>query len=157
MQEDHKRHVWQMMHDLDFCMLVTNSTRGLAARPMSAIVDVDARTLHFLFDADSRLDEMIAENPRVLLTFSTGRSRNLVVEASATVRNDRELIQKLWNAGAQAFWPEGAGDPSIRVLNVVPDAAEYWEGSSGIVGAAKFVVALASGTTPNFEYRKVKL
>jgi general stress protein 26 len=38
--------------------------------------------------------------------------------------------QELWNAGVQAWFPEGATSPLNVLTAVTPDHAEYWDSSS---------------------------
>ena len=141
--------IWRMIKDIDFCMLVTNPEHGkMRSRPMSSIVDVERHTLHILADKTGKVDEEIAANSSVLLTFSNGKS-HVSVAADCRVSTDLALIKSLWNPGAQAFWPKGPDVEPVVALIIIPTYGEFWEGSNRIIAAAKFAVALASGTTPD--------
>jgi general stress protein 26 len=143
---DHAQRTFELMHDMDFCMLVTHGSSGFRARPMSAIVNVEEQIIHMLTDVTSSKDEEIQKNPDILLTFSNGRSLNVALRGKAEVKNDRSLIKQLWNVGAKAFWPQGPDDPSILALEITPLSGEYWEGNNALVGAFKFAAAIATGT-----------
>ncbi len=47
--------------------------------------------------------------------------------AQASVSRDRGLIARLWNPGAQAFWPEGPEGSDVAVITAVPERAEFWD------------------------------
>jgi general stress protein 26 len=139
------RTLFELMKALDFAMLVTQPKAGLRARPMSTIVDVEAESVHMLTSRSSAKDDEIDENADVLLTFSNGAQKNVVLQARAAVIDDRSLVKALWNPGAQAFWPNGPMDPDIVALKLTPVAGEYWEGNSGVIAAFKFASAIATG------------
>ncbi|MBL6749220.1 MAG: pyridoxamine 5'-phosphate oxidase family protein, partial [Nevskia sp.] len=51
--------------------------------------------------------------------------------------------RKLWKPHQRAFFPLGPDDPSLVLLRVKPERAEYWERSSGaVVNAIGMVRAL---------------
>ena len=71
--------------------------------------------------------------------------------------NDRNKIRKIWSIADKAFWKD-ADDPSIRLLEVMPVAAEYWEGP-GLVGSlVKMIGAALAGGDPDLgDNKKVVL
>ena len=148
MADDQQEHVWTMMNDLKFCHLITQHHGKPSPKPMTALTDPKAHTVHILTSAGGDTVGDIQGVGNVFLTFSNGGEKNLVVEAQAAVSNDRGLIKSLWNPGAQAFWPEGPDTPDVRVLVLAPEKAEYWEGSAGVMGALKFAVAIATRSQP---------
>src|SRR4030081_1781626 len=66
--------------------------------------------------------------------------------------------EDVWSAEAQAWWPRGPNDPSVRVLRVVPEQAEYWDTRGNpIMVALKLIAARVSGRAPDLgEKRKEK-
>lgn len=148
MTDDRQQHAWTMMSDLKFCHLITQYHGKSSPKPMTALADAKAHTLHILTSTEGSTVGEIEANGDVVLTFSNGAEKNLVVRARATVSNDRVLIKSLWNPGAQAFWPKGSETPEVRALVLDPEKAEYWEGSAGVIGALKFAVAIATKTRP---------
>jgi general stress protein 26 len=141
-----------MMADLKFCHLITRHAGRPTSKPMTALVNADAHTLYILVGTDGSTIGDIESDGNVLLTFSTGSEKNLVVEATASVSNDRALIKSLWNPGAQAFWPKGPETSGVRALVLAPRHAEYWEGSGGVLGPLKFAVAIATRSRPSAEH-----
>jgi general stress protein 26 len=152
MSDDQQQHAWTMMADMKFCHLITRHGGRPSSKPMTALADAKARTLHILASTDGPTITDIQGDGNVLLTFSNGSEKNLVVEAIASVSNDRRLIKSLWNPGAQAFWPKGPDTSEVRALVLDPRRAEYWEGSGGMVGALKFAVAIATKSRPSGEH-----
>lgn len=143
--------VWDLIDKIDFCMLVTTGRSGaLRGRPMSSIGKRDENRIYFLTHADAGAkDDEVAASPAVHLGYSNGRA-HLSVSGDAALLTDRALIERLWNPGAQAFWPEGPSTPGLTVIAVTPNAAEYWDGPNALVALVKFASALATGNTPDF-------
>jgi general stress protein 26 len=60
--------------------------------------------------------------------------------------NDREKIEELWRPILKAWFPKGLGDPSLALLKISIEEAEYWDSSSSaLVQIAGFVKAIATG------------
>jgi general stress protein 26 len=72
---------------------------------------------------------------------------------------DRAKIEELWNPVHQAWFPEGLDDPSLCLLKVSVEQAEYWEGtSSTLVQLFGMVKAIATGQEADYgENEKIKL
>lgn len=155
---DHEDRVWEMMRELDYCMFTTHDGREMRARPMSSIVKPDERKLYLLSDRKGGKDEELEQNPGVCLSYSNGASKFVSLTGRARISTDRGLIERLWNPGAQSFWPDGPSDPSVYAIVIDPEAAEYWDGNSGLVAAAKMVWSMATGSKPDLgENRKLAL
>lgn len=152
MSLEQQQHAWNMVADMKFCHLITLHGGKPSPKPMTALADAKAHTLHILVSTESPAINDIQANNDVILTFSNGAEKNLVLEAKVSVSNDRALIKSLWNPGAEAFWPKGSETPEVRALVLDPRKAEYWEGSRGVIGALKFAVAIASKSRPPGEH-----
>ncbi len=149
---------WELMSKIDFCMLVTSPSDGLRSRPMSSIVKQEEGHVYFLTDARTAKDDEIAINNNILLAYGNGGSQFVSTSATARLSDDRMLIKRLWNPGAQAFWPSGPEDPNIVAIVATPTSAEFWDGPSGVVSSIKIAFALITGTTPDLGANsKVKL
>ena len=146
---DHARRAWEIMSQLDVCMLVTTTPAGLRSRPMSSIVKPDEGVVYFLTDARAAKDDEIATNANVLLAYGNASSQFVSARAQAAVSHDRGLIERLWNPGAQAFWPKGPNDPDVVAIVATMGSAEYWDGSGGLVGSVKMAVAVLTGAKPD--------
>lgn len=145
---DDAARAWSLAKDIGTCMLVTHATHGLHSRPMSSIVQQDESKIRFLADAKAGKDDEIKANPDVLLAYSNGSNKHVSIKGPATISTDRALIKRLWNPGAQAFFPAGPDAADVVVIEVSPTGAEYWDGDNSVVSAVKFAAALATGSTP---------
>lgn len=150
-------HAWKMMEKFHACMLTTKSPRGLHARPMAPTVRKDERAIYFLTDAGGHSDDEIESDGAVCLAFADpGANSYVSVAGAGRVLNDRARIRDLWTPAAKAWW-EGPDDPRIRVLEVTPREANYWDGPNAVVTSV-LMAAAAMGAKPDFgESRKVGL
>lgn len=147
MTHDEQR-AWDLAGSIDVCMLVTHTSEGMRARPMSSIPMQAEGRIYFLTDRNARVDDNISESSRVLLAYS-GSSKYLAISGEAGVSHDRQLIGRLWNNWAQAFWPNGPADPNVVALAIAPDSAEFWDGANSLVATVKMAYALATGSPPD--------
>jgi general stress protein 26 len=148
--------IWELVSSLSYCFLVSNV--GEHARPMAAIVKEEEGRVYFLTDLSSAKLTEIRQEPRVTLTFSDGHSKFATLNGQAAIDNNRALIKRLWNPGAQAFWPEGPTAPNVTAIVVTPTHGEYWDGPSGILAGVKMAFAIATGSRPDLgDNEKVKL
>ena len=118
-----------VLHDFRFAML---TTQDLTARPLT-VQEVDGDTVRFLIDATPDWVAQ-AEGAQVALALADG-STFASIHGVSTVRDDRATIERLYDAGADAFF-DGKDDPRIRVLDVVGTKGEWWDGPSGRLGTA---------------------
>jgi general stress protein 26 len=154
MDDSHRtdvEHLAKLLEDIDFCMLTTHGPGGeLHTRPMSTQKFAFDGTLLFLTDSDSHKAEEIAVDDRVLVTYADTDSHDYVaVHGRARMSRDEELIDKLWSPAYRAWWPNGKHEPTIRVLHVDVERADYWESSGSkltqLVGFAKVALGRGSG------------
>ncbi|PPQ37448.1 General stress protein 26 [Rhodoblastus acidophilus] len=146
---DKIKRAWDLMESVGVALLVTRRGDALHGRPMAALVRPGERRIYFLADRRSASDHEIAANPSVYLGFSDGSSKFVSVCGHAALHEDKTLIQKLWNAGAQAYFPDGPDSPDVVVISVDPASAEYWDGPAGPIGMVKIAFAVATGQTPD--------
>jgi len=145
--------VWTLMGQIGIAMIVTHDGHAdeLRARPMAAHAEQDDNAIYFLTDADAPKDREVSANSNVCVTFADNKGTKFVsVTGQADVYEDQSIVKKIWNAQDKAFW-DNPENPRIRVLRVIPEAAEFWEGPGMIVSATKMLVAAATGSRPNFK------
>jgi general stress protein 26 len=159
-QKSAQDHVWDIAEKIGICMLTTASDQGIRSRPMHAASDRDAGCIWFITDQRGAKDEEIKAAPGVCLAFADIRSNTyLSMTGRAEMLCDTARAQDLWSAETQAWWPKGPTDPDVRVLQVVPDHAEYWDArGNSITVALKLAAARLSGHPPDLgENKKVAL
>lgn len=149
-----------MLEDIDFCMLTTFSGGHLRSRPMSTQeVDEKGDLWFFTSDKTHKVEEIEANN-QVNVAYSQPNDNKYVsVSGTASVSKDRSKIEELWNPILKAWFPEGLDDPTLCLLKIEIEEAEYWESSnSKIVQLFGFVKALATGKSADGgDYGKINL
>jgi general stress protein 26 len=138
-----------LIKGIRIAMLTTAAPDGsFDNRPMAAqrAEEFDG-TLWFLTRGESGKVEEIEEDMHVSLIYSdTDDSKYVTVKGLASVSKDRAKIRELWNPMYKAWFPEGEDDPSISVLRVDVQEAEYWEASSSrLVRGVKYLAASVTG------------
>lgn len=130
-------------------MVNTTGLNGsVHSRPM-AYLEMDAEgDLHFFTRVDSTKVEEVEREERVSVTFSDA-SRNLYVAVNGRARigSDRGMITRYFAPDMKRWFPEGHDDPALRVFTVDPDAAEYWEGLSGLTLMIDIAKASLTGSS----------
>jgi general stress protein 26 len=140
--KDQKK-VWELIKDIRTALLVTHGeNEALHARPMVAMGKAFDGILWFFTKADSPKIGEIKHNPNILLSYSHPSKQEYVsIQGIAEVSSDRAKIHELWSEIARIWFPEGRDDPTIRIIKVKVDCAEYWDSPAGslvmIYGYAK--------------------
>lgn len=141
--------VWELIKDIKIALMVTQSDKGMQARPMAAMKR-EGETLWFMTRADSGKVAEIQQQPEVLLAYSEPEKQNYVsIHGVASVEQDRAKIKDLWSEAARVWFPQGPDDPTITLLRVEATAAEYWDSpSSAFVYAYGYLKARLTGEPP---------
>ncbi|MFN0194847.1 MAG: pyridoxamine 5'-phosphate oxidase family protein [Aestuariivirga sp.] len=133
MTQSSQRHLNDLLKGFDTAMLITRGPDGgIRSRPMGVAEINDAGDLYFASSAESAKVREIKKDAEVTLIFQ-GRLTFVSLRGTAQVVKDQVLIDKLWSEGWRVWFPKGKTDPSLRLLKVEPEAAEYWD-SSGLEG-----------------------
>jgi general stress protein 26 len=160
MSEAELDRVWEIMEDVAICMVTTHAGGMMRSRPMHAIPERDEGAIYFVTDTRGAKDDEIAAAPDVCLAFADiGDNTYLSITGRAEMIRDPDKAEEMWSSEAQAWWPRGPHDPSVRVLRVVPEQAEYWDTrGNSIVVALKMMTARMTGREPDLgENKKVPL
>jgi len=132
---------------IDFCMLTTINGGQLRSRPMSTQeMDEDGDLWFFTSDQTHKVDEIEADN-RVNAAYSQPDDNVYVsVSGRGSIVKDRQKIEELWSPILKAWFPDGLEDPTLCLLKVSVEEAEYWDSpNSKIVQLVGFVKALVTG------------
>lgn len=150
--------VWKLIEKIDICMLASRDEEAIRGRPMSSIPRQNENAIYFLTDTDGHKDTEVDRDDSVGLFYQKpGDGKFLAITGRARVLNDRALIKDLWNTGAEAYWA-GPEDPKVRVIEVTPQDAQFWEGPHGIVATVQMVLAATTAMPPvQGDQRKVDL
>jgi general stress protein 26 len=143
--------IWKHVKEIGTCMMATsNPDGGIRSRPMRGAFDEPGSAIWFFTDRDTDKDEDVRREPRACLTFADPHGQTYVsLSGRISLIHDREEIVAHWNAGAEAYYPNGKDDNSVVLMKFTAESGEYWDApSSPIVLAIKFLQAKVSGERP---------
>ena len=125
--------VHSIIKGMDIAMLTTvdaSSPEGrLTSRPLSTQVAEEDGDILFLVRRSSAVVTDITANPHVNVAYASMKAW-VSLAGTATVVDDRALVQQLWSKGADMFMDGGPENPDNVVLRVAGDTATYWGGES---------------------------
>lgn len=140
-------------------LLTTTSPEGqLHSRPLAAQdVEFDGDLWFFTQDPSEKVRD-IAVHSAVNVAFESGKGY-LSVAGTAEVVHDRAKVDEYWTPAVEAWFPEGREDPTVALIRVRAESAEYWATDEpGIVSAFKIAKAVVTRTQPDVgENRAVEL
>ncbi|GAA2563087.1 pyridoxamine 5'-phosphate oxidase family protein [Winogradskya consettensis] len=134
-------------------MLTTMTVDGRhVSRPMGLQeVEFDGDLWFFTY-SDADLVAQIKVNPQVNVSFSDDKQHSWTsVSGTAVQVDDRAKAEQLWNPMLKAWFPEGLETPTLTLVKVNAETAEYWEAahSSKVVTLLGAVKAAVTGKTPD--------
>jgi general stress protein 26 len=130
----------ELAKGIDFAMLTTvDETGAFVSRPMAQQdTDFDGN-LWFLSSRDSRKVAHISAHPRVGVAL-TSRDVWISVDGTAEVLEDAHKAAELWSPQMEGWFPQGPQDPSVVVVKVTGESAEYWDTPGGLVASVLSLV-----------------
>ena len=146
-REESIRKLGALIKDIQMAMLTTIDGGVLRARPMATQdTEFDGELWFFTSDKTHKVAEIEKDN-RANVSYSKPNDNVYVsVSGAVSIVKDREKIEELWNPAYKAWFPKGLDDPTISLLKINVEQAEYWDSpSSTIVHIVGFVKALVTG------------
>ena len=130
----------ELAKGITFAMLTTiDETGAFVSRPM-ALQDTDfSGDLWFLSSRESRKVAHVQANPHVGVAL-TSRDVWVSINGTAEIVDDREKAAELWSPQMEGWFPQGPDDPSVVVVRVEGETAEYWDTPGGLVASALSLV-----------------
>lgn len=122
-----------LIKDLNYGMLTTVDDDGsLHSRPMFVNRDIDSDgTIWFFTSSSSHKVIEIEHRQQVNVNFSSpDQQRYISISGTAQIVKDQKKIQERWQPELQTWFPQGLDDPSIALLKVNINKADYWEEES---------------------------
>jgi general stress protein 26 len=121
----------------------------LVSRPLAMQDREFDGTLWFFTQDPSPKTQQVAANDQVNVALQVDDGW-VSVAGTASVSKDPAMIDQLWNKEAEAWFEGGKDDPSVALLRVKADSAEYWSVTSGkVVSAVKYAKAILTGDRPD--------
>jgi general stress protein 26 len=146
--DEGKKKISELIKDVRICMMTTAAADGsFDSRPMATQEAEFDGTVWFLTRHESGKVQEIENDQHVSLIYADPSNHNYVTaKGKATVSRDQAKIHELWNPMFKAWFPDGEDDPSIAVLAVEIDEAQYWEASSSkLVFGIKYLARAITG------------
>ena len=142
-----------LIKDIRIAMLTTwdDERRTLRSRPMAAQTETFDGKLYFFTRVESAKVHELEHERGVNVSFSNPDDQVYVsVSGTTSVSQDRALMKRLWNPLLKTWFPEGFEDPTLSLLVVDVEAAEYWDSpSSVLVHLYGSVKATLTGKSPD--------
>jgi len=156
-RDEHVAKLAELIADTQVGMFTTIADDRPMSRPMAMQeIEFDG-DLWFFTKQGGRKVNQIGREPRVNVSFAS-RSSWVSVTGEAEVVRDVAKAKELWNAGIEAWFPDGPEAPDIVLLKVHVDGAEYWDApGAGLVSELSFMKAKVTGKPYHIEDQKVDL
>ncbi|NMO98026.1 pyridoxamine 5'-phosphate oxidase family protein [Paenibacillus lemnae] len=120
--------VRELIKDIDTAMLTTISDDGLVSRPMKTQdVEFDG-DLWFLTKKDTSKFHEILHNRQVNVAYVD--KSYVSIRGNAELVDSPEKIKEFWNAAYEKLLDCNYDDPSLVLIKVKADTAEYWDSSN---------------------------
>ena len=153
--------LWEMIKDIRFGMLTHRHPEGrLHAHPLTTQNKGlgEKAILYFFVSKQTELGQRVQTDGNVNVSYSDPHKDIYVsITGNATVSEDPDAKQRLFNPMAKAWFPGGPTDPDLELVEVHITHAEYWDvKESKITQLFKMVAASVSGERPRLgEHKEV--
>jgi general stress protein 26 len=151
---------WDLVQEIDSCMLTTLDGDKLRSRPMVPRIDLVRGEIQFLTSLSSAKIADVEAEHHVNLAFVDASAGDYVsVSGTMRVSTDRPLVRELWSPMAKMWFKNGPDDPDVAVLRCTPQDAQYWDGTGNVIKKYwEILRAVTSEHVPDLgENRKVQL
>jgi len=122
--------LWEMIKDIKFAMFTTRDGNGhLHSRPMTTQnTALDNASLWFFMSRKGETVADLTQETTVNLCYADpGKDTYVSVAGAARVVDDIVKTRSLWTSAAQAWFPGGADDPDLALVEVKTTHAHYWD------------------------------
>lgn len=117
------------LRQLDICMMVTQSPRGvLNSRPMSNNGDVSYKgdSYFFTYEGSQKIKDITA-NPQVSLNFEGGNEMYISITGKAKLLRNRAQLENHWMDSLKQWFKQGLDTPGIVLIHVKGGKVKYWQ------------------------------
>lgn len=123
--------LWDLIKDIKFGMFTHRHPEGgLHSHPLTTQnkeLDENA-TIYYFVPRSGEVAQRVQSDPKVNISYAhPGKDSYVSISGTASVSQDRAIIDRLWSKMAEAWFPKGPSDPDLALLAVRIDEAEYWD------------------------------
>ena len=145
--------LWDLIKDIKFGMLTHRHSDGqLHSAPLTTQNKADDKgmTLYFFISRKSDMAACIGKDGNVNVAYAhPGDDRYVSLSGHAMIVEDQTKKEDLFTPFAKAWFPGGATDPDLALLQVGIGHAEYWNvKESKMMQLAKMAKAAFTGEPP---------
>jgi general stress protein 26 len=147
---DVEHRLWDEIDAHGTGMLMLHEPSIHHAQPMTAFVERDARTIWFFTRTDTDLAQDLSHGGGAGMFTYQGGKLQACIAGNMRLTQDRERMNRYWNAVVAAWYPDGKDDPRLTLIEFDCQDAEVWINEAGPV---KFFLEIAkanaTGKTPD--------
>ena len=152
-QSSNEHTLWTLIQDIKFGMLTHRHSDGeLHSTPLTTQnkADDEGTALYFFISRKSDVAACVAKDANVNVAYAhPGDDRYVSVAGHASIVEDQVKKDYLFTSFAKAWFPGGATDPDMALLQINIGHAEYWDvKESKMVQLAKMATAAITGKPP---------
>ncbi len=153
--------LWELIKDIRFAMLTHRHADGsLHSHPLTTQNRSlkPGEPLYFFVSKQTEVGQRLGADGNVCLSYADLKEdRWISVSGQATISEDMDTKKKLFNALAKAWFPGGAEDPDLQLVEVRIVNAEYWDiKESKVTQLLKMATAAVTGNKPDMgEHREL--
>lgn len=117
--------------------------------PMSRQEVDNEGNIWYICSAESETYKNIENDPKVSVFYADPKNYTfLSINGTASLSRDQDRIDRYWNKMMEGWFEKGKEDPNIRLLQVSPRDAHYWDSNSNmIVNLFQMLKAAITGNT----------
>ncbi len=137
-----------IMKEVRICMLTTVADDGaLHSHPMTTQEAEFDGDCWFIASEGSDAVKHLQANRQVNVAYA-GSSSWLSIAGRAEIVRDEAKKKELWNTFTEAWFTDGDTDPSVVLLHVDVDSAQYWDSPGRVATMVSMIKAKVTGQTP---------
>jgi general stress protein 26 len=150
--------LWKKIKGIHVAMLTTTEADGtLRSRPMIAPERKFDGDLWFLTVETAPKVEQVQQHQQVNICFvKPDETLFISMSGTAELLHDQHMVKKLWKPAYQDWLPQGPDDPTIGLLKVHVESAEYWDAPNRKMGGLSFLTK-GGGKGPELINEDIKL
>ena len=155
--------LWELIKDIKFGMLTHRHTDGtLHSHPLTTQNRSlkPGEPLYFFVSRKTEVGQRLRADGNVCLSYANLKEDQWIsVSGHATISEDMDTKKKLFNALAKAWFPGGAEDPDLELIEVRIVSAEFWDvKESKVTQLLKMATAAVTGNKPEMgEHREMNV
>lgn len=148
----------EKLKGIPIAMLVTSAGHKFHSRPMYTFELKDDGIIWFLISREAAQTYLTSNEGNVLLNYSNPQTDLYIsVYGKAEISDNASKIEELWDNKFKPWFPAGKTDPSLCLLKIDPQEAEYWDSPDLLVTEIISLVKNTIGGKPYTDITNKKI